>query len=300
MGTPSWAIPPLQALLESNVEVPLVVTQPDKLAGRKKNLTTSPVKDFALAHELPVFTPQSAKVPEFLARLTECELDAIFVCAYGQILTQATLDVAKFGCFNLHFSFLPRWRGASPVQAAIKHGDSITGVSLQKMVFQLDAGPILATSAPETIRPDDTYDSLGQRLSVMAGSLTKEALPMLSHSMELLEQNSKDATYCKVIKKEEGRVQWQKQTAVEIERMSRAFHPWPGIYSIGDDGKRLQFTSIQVLERSLPPGMIQEDFGIGTKEGSIKVERLKPEGKKEMDASAFLRGHPQFINTYLE
>ena len=159
MGTPDWAVPTLEALVDSDYEVCAVLTQPDRPAGRKKRMQASAVKQWAVDHELMVHTPENAGSPQTLELLKNIEADLYLVCAYGQILPQSVLDLPKKGCFNLHFSKLPKWRGASPVQAAILAGDSTTGVCLQRMVLKLDAGPLVAESEDETIRIDDNSES---------------------------------------------------------------------------------------------------------------------------------------------
>jgi len=233
--------------------------------------------------------------------------ELIIVCAYGQILPQSFLDIPRIGCFNLHFSLLPKLRGASPVQAAIASGLETTGVSLQKIVLKLDAGPMVAASKPETIRPDDTTPSLGSRLAEIGGQLIRKTLPkLLAENFSATEQNEDEATYCRIIKKDEGRVLWTEETAREIERKLLAFTPWPGIftfYSISGKNKnkrRIQLTKVEVVNESFESGKVYPELIVGTRTGGLRILRLKPEGKQEMDADSFLRGNPQILGKVLE
>ena len=173
-GTPDWAIPPLEGLISEGFQVSMVVTQPDRLTGRKKVLTPSAVKAFALQKNLPVFSPIKIKDMDVFNHLRQKNPDLIIVCAYGQILPQKLLDLPSFGSFNIHFSILPRFRGASPVQASILAGDSTTGISIQRMVMKLDAGPILSEKKSIEILESDTSRTLGEKLSAQSKDLLIE------------------------------------------------------------------------------------------------------------------------------
>ncbi len=263
MGTPEWAIPSLQAVLDSGSEISAVFTQPDRPVGRKRVLTPSSIKQFSQTQKLPVHTPEKAGNPETLELVRSLAPELIIVCAYGQILPHSFLDIPRIGCFNLHFSFLPKLRGASPVQAAITYGLETTGVSLQKIVLKLDAGPLIAASYHESIRPDDTTPLLGSRLAEIGGQLIRNTLPkLLEDNFTTSEQNEGEATYCRIIKKDEGRVRWTEETAREIERKLRAFTPWPGIftfYSISrknENKRRIQLTKVEVVNESFESGKI--------------------------------------------
>lgn len=303
MGTPEIALPTLQALNDfPQCSLQAIYSQPDRPVGRKKQLTASPVKRQAETLGIPVKTPEKVKIPEVLEELSAFAPDLIIVCAYGQILPQALLDIPTIGCFNVHFSSLPRWRGASPVQAAIQHGDPETGVSLQKVVFQLDAGPIVVASPKIPIQPQDTYLTLGTRLSQISATLLTQTLPLLvAQTYPLQAQDEAEVTFCRTIRKEAGRIQWGTETALEIERKLRAFTPWPGIYSFDRNGRRFQITQLKILDNvSQPPGVIQTDFIVGTKAQALQILALKPEGKKEMSAQEFLRGSSQLLGTKLQ
>ena len=300
MGTPEWAIPSLEGLLESGHELTGVLTQPDRYAGRNRVLAASPVKQEALKWGLQVFTPEKGDSPETFEVLKELNPDLILVCAYGQILPQDLIDLPRRGCFNLHFSLLPRWRGASPVQAAIFAGDRETGVSLQRMVLRLDAGPVVAESAAEPIRPDDTGVTLGARLSQLGGILVSETLPgLLEGSCSETPQDESRATRCRLIRKEDGRAVWKEEDALTLERKLRAYTPWPGLFCFGPGGKRLQIIRTEVVESNLEPGLVGEGLVIGTKRGGLKVLRLREEGKKELDAGVFLNGRSKLPGTRL-
>ena len=307
MGTPEWAIPSLQAVLDSGSEISAVFTQPDRPVGRKRVLTPSSIKQFSQTQKLPVHTPEKAGNPETLELVRSLAPELIIVCAYGQILPHSFLDIPRIGCFNLHFSFLPKLRGASPVQAAITYGLETTGVSLQKIVLKLDAGPLIAASYHESIRPDDTTPLLGSRLAEIGGQLIRNTLPkLLEDNFTTSEQNEGEATYCRIIKKDEGRVRWTEETAREIERKLRAFTPWPGIftfYSISrknENKRRIQLTKIEVVNESFESGKVYPELIVGTRTGGLRILRLKSEGKQEMDADSFLRGNLQIVGTVLE
>ncbi len=307
MGTPEWAIPSLQAVLDSGSEISAVFTQPDRPVGRKRVLTPSSIKQFSQTQKLPVYTPEKAGNPETLELVRSLAPELIIVCAYGQILPHSFLDIPRIGCFNLHFSFLPKLRGASPVQAAITYGLETTGVSLQKIVLKLDAGPLIAASYHERIRPDETTPLLGSRLAEIGVQLIRNTLPkLLEDNFTTSEQNEGEATYCRIIKKDEGRVRWTEETAREIERKLRAFTPWPGIftfYSISrknENKRRIQLTKVEVVNESFESGKVYPELIVGTRTGGLRILRLKPEGKQEMDADSFLRGNPQIVGTVLE
>jgi methionyl-tRNA formyltransferase len=307
MGTPEWAIPSLKAVIDSGCEISAVFTRPDRPFGRKRQLKASPIKQFSLEQKLTVHTLEKAGSPETLELVRSLNPELILVCAYGQILPQPFLDIPKGGCFNLHFSFLPKLRGASPVQAAISSGFETTGVSLQKMVLRLDAGPLVASSAKETILLDDTTPLLGSRLAEIGGKLIEEILPkLLCANFTETEQNETDATLCRIIKKEEGHVRWQEESALEIERKLRGFAPWPGIfgfYSLEENSvnkRRLQFTKVETVTGNFEPGKIYPELLVGTRSGALRILKLKPEGKQEMDADSFLRGQAQIVGTFLE
>jgi methionyl-tRNA formyltransferase len=307
MGTPEWALPSLEALFNAGEEVAGVLTQPDRPVGRKQVQTPSAVKVRAQELGIPVFTPERVGDSIGQEALRTLRPEALLVCAYGQLLPQSVLDLPPQGCYNLHFSLLPRWRGASPVQAAIAAGDAHTGVSLQKMVMKLDAGPLVARSEVVPIQAQDTSETLGARLASLGGELIRDALPLLSGGApEAQPQDEAQVTICRILRKEQGRIHWDQDTAVSLERRLRAFTPWPGLYCFGPDGKRLQLTQVEARaesdggsEAASVPGIVLPEFFVGTAEGTLQVLRLRPEGKGEMTATEFLRGRSDWVGKHL-
>ena len=307
MGTPEWAIPSLKALIDSRIKVSAVFTQPDRRTGRKKQLLASPIKKFAEKNEIKVFSPERTGSSENVKILNSFNPELVILCAYGQILNKSILEIPRIGCFNLHFSLLPKLRGASPVQTAISLGIEKTGVCLQKMILRLDAGPIIASSKPIKIKPSETSPMLGDKLARMGGLLIRDTLPkLMDGSFSTTEQNGKDASYCKIIKKEDGEIIWDKESAFEIERKSRAFEPWPGVFSFFSPNqnskkiRRINFTKIEVVKGYFVPGKIYPEFVVGTKSGGLKILNLKLEGKKEIDSYSFLLGYPNLIGTFFK
>ena len=298
-GTPDWAIPPLEGLVSKGFQVPMVITQPDRFTGRKKVSTPCAVKNFALQKNLSVFSPNKIKDVDVINQIKQQDPDIIIVCAYGQILPQDLLDLPRFGSFNIHFSLLPKFRGASPVQASILAGDSTTGISIQKMVMKLDAGPILSESKPIKILESDTSRILGEKLSAHSKILLLDSIDQILSNKRLIQQDETKATFCGLIKKEMGRINWTEDTPELINRKLRAYNPWPGIYSYDINGKRISFLEIEISNQQTKPGVIQKDFNIGCKNGSVKLKRIKPEGKIIMSGEEFLRGRPHLVNTSL-
>ena len=300
MGTPEWAIPTLRVLVDSGNPVVGVFTQPNRPVGRKQVLKPSPVREWAESEGLPVWTPEQAKSKEALEVLCDLNPDVAIVCAYGQLLPQAVLDLPQMGCFNLHFSRLPRWRGASPVQAALLAGDRETGVALQKVVLKLDAGPLLAVSDPIPIASEDTSETLGVRLAELGSRLVQDALPRLARDeLALTPQDESQVTHCRIIRKSQGRIDWHNEGAEQIERRLRAYTPWPGIHCFTPAGKRLQLMQVRVESGSFEPGRVHPELVIGTKAGGLHVLRLKPEGRRVMTTEAFLHGHQGLIGETL-
>ena len=229
MGTPDFALPSLQALIgEHNVAA--VVTQPDRRAGRQRLLRESPVKRLARSADIPVLQPQSMRDPGTLADLQSIDAEVFVVAAYGQILPQAVLDLPKRGVLNAHASLLPRWRGAAPIQAAIKAGDRESGVTIMLLDAGLDTGPLLSKRAI-SLAADETGQSLHDKLAALSADLLVDTLPRyLSGEIEPQAQAESQATYAPQIKKEEGEINWT-CSAASIERLVRAFRPWPETFT---------------------------------------------------------------------
>ncbi len=291
MGSPEFALPVLQALAE-NYQVVGVVTQPDRPAGRGQRLTPPPVKVLAEQLGLPVFQPQRLREPQAVEQLRRWNPDLIVVAAYGQILRPEILNLPPWGCLNVHASLLPRWRGASPIQYAILHGDRESGVTIMKMDEGLDTGPILSQRALP-LSPDETEESLSQKLSNLGASLLLEILPRYLRS-EIVPwpQPQEGVTYAPLIKKEDGLLNFSRP-AQELERRVRAFHSWPGAWFIWQD-QPLKVLKARVVEsEGGMPGMRYRWQGwpaIGTAQGLLVLEEVQPAGKRPMSGKAFLAG----------
>src|ERR671939_1055008 len=237
MGTPALALPSLRALLSLSdvagrpARVVAVVTQPDRPAGRGGHIQASPVKIAALEAGVPVLQPARLRRPEHVAELRAYEPDVIVVAAFAQILSLEVLDMPAYGCLNVHASLLPRWRGASPIAAAILAGDMTTGVTIMKMDAGLDTGPILAQRA-ETIRPDDTAATLTDRLATLGASLLVDTLgPWVAGQITPRPQDEAQATLTRPLQREDGLIDWGATAAATVARMVRAYDPWPGAYT---------------------------------------------------------------------
>ena len=310
MGTPEFAVPSLEHLILSQHQVVAVYTQPDKPAGRGRSLVSSPLKRAALTWKLPVVQPVSLKRPEVVAQLASFHPDVIVVAAFGQILPQSVLDIPSYGCINIHPSLLPRFRGASPVAAAILAGDEFTGISIMLMDRGLDTGPVLAR-AQISISVQDTTGSLTTKLSLIAAQLLLEALPCwLRGELTPQPQNEAEATYSGAVSKEEGEIDWH-LPAIDIWRRVRAFQPWPGCYTRWR-GKQLKIIEAVPLpgEKTLEVGQVvaltpamenlEAVFGVRTGDGILGVCQVQLEGKRAMSAAEFLRGQRQFIGTFIQ
>jgi len=305
MGSPEFAIPSLERLVLNGHDVVAVYTQPDRPAGRGRALVSPPVKESAGKMGLPVFQPESFRSAEVVEKLAAFKPDVIVVCAFGQILPQSVLDIPPYQCVNVHFSLLPRHRGASPVAAAILAGDEFTGVSIQLVRRELDTGPVLARAAIPISLQDNT-GALTDKLSLVGAHLLLEALSgWLRNEITPRRQNEDEATYFSQIGKEAGEIDWN-LPAVEIWRRVRAFHPWPGCYTTWR-GKQLKILEAAVLsgEGSSGVGRVaaipghEEGLGIGTGEGVLSVLRVQLGGKRAMSAAEFLRGQRDFIGAVL-
>ena len=298
MGTPEFAVPTLERLVEKQTVVG-VVTQPDRPAGRGRRLVASPVKEAALAHDLPLIQPASLDTPEAVAQLTVWRPDVMVVAAFGQLLRPEVLDLPPHGCLNVHASLLPRHRGAAPISAAILAGDEITGVTLMHMDEGLDTGPIVA-QAECAIDPDDTTGSLTAKLAELGAALLAEALPRwLAGEIEALPQDDAAATYCQALTKEDGRLDWTRPAAY-LARQVRACDPWPGAYTSWR-GQRLKILGVQARpdwQQSGQPGdVVEAEAGIAVVSGAgvLLLEEVQPAGKRPMLAAAFARGQRDLI-----
>ena len=305
MGTPEFSVPSLEHLILNQYQVVAVYTQPDKPAGRGRSLASSPIKRTALAWKLPVVQPVNLKGKEVVEQLAGLHPDVIVVAAFGQILPQSVLDIPGYGCINIHPSLLPRFRGASPVSAAILAGDEFTGVSIMLMDKGLDTGPILAR-AQIPISLQDTTGSLTDKLSLIGAQMLLEVLPGWSRGeLAPQPQNEAESTYSASVSKEESEIDWQ-MPAVDIWRRVRAFHPWPGCFTRWR-GRQLKIIEAVPLseKRIVEVGQViavegaGAVFGVGTGDGILGVLRVQLEGKRSMSAVEFLRGQRQFIGALL-
>ena len=309
MGTPEFAVPCLEHLIRNQYQVAAVYTQPDKPAGRGRSPVSPPVKGATLSWNLGVVQPVSLKSEEVVAQLAGFYPDVVVVAAYGQILPQPVLDIPRYGCINVHPSLLPRFRGASPVAAAILAGDDFTGVSIMLLDKGLDTGPILAR-AQISVSAQDTTGSLTAKLSQIGARLLQDVLSRwLRGELTPQPQNEAEATYSSPITKGEGEIDWH-LPAIDIWRRVRAFQPWPGCYT-GWQGRRIEIIEAVPLpeEGILEVGKVvaltpaaeraQASFGICTGDGILGVCQVQLEGKRAMSAAEFLRGQRQFIGAIL-
>ena len=229
MGTPAFAVPTLASLINNNYEVVAVYTQPPRPSGRHYHVQKSPVHELALEHSLPVYHPVSLKNEQDQHIFKTHQADLAIVVAYGLILPKKILEAPTSGCLNIHGSLLPRWRGAAPIQRAIEAGDTSTGVCIMQMDVGLDTGPVIATSVID-IGPDDTSQSLHERLSTIGAKLMVDTLPdYLSGQLQGTSQPLEGITYAAKIEKEEGHLDWH-QSATTLYNKWRAFNPWPGAF----------------------------------------------------------------------
>jgi methionyl-tRNA formyltransferase len=283
-GTPEFAASHLQALLDAGREIVAVYTQPDRPAGRGQKLMPSPVKQLALQHNIAVYQPQTLRDPAAQAELAALKPDLMVVVAYGLILPQVVLDTPRLGCINSHASLLPRWRGAAPIQRAIQAGDASSGVTVMQMEAGLDTGPMLL-KVTTTITAEDTGGSLHDRLATLGSQAVVEAVSKLAAG-ELSGEVQDDslATYAHKLNKEEARLDWSRP-AVELERLVRAFNPWPICHSTLN-GEPLKVLAAQLGEGKGAPGTVLAADKIGLTvacgEGALRLTRLQLPGGKPL------------------
>lgn len=283
-ATPEFAIAPLQQLLrDKRFNVLCAITQEDKPKGRGEKIAYPAMKTFALSNKLIVLQPQ--KIKELEQKINELKPDFIMVFAYGQLISKEILEIPRFGCINIHLSFLPKYRGASPVQEAILQNDTETGVTFMLMDETLDTGDIILQRACK-ISPQDTAQMLLKKLSDLSAELLPDVLIRFAQGkIKPKPQNNALATYSRKIKKNHGLIDFKKETAEEILRKIRAFTPWPGCYFFAK-GKRIKLIQAEAGERK-----ISNEIGFQTKQGVLIPKRLQMEGKKEMGIEEFLRGN---------
>jgi len=297
-GTPEFAVPALEALQAAGHEIAAVYTQPDRPAGRGQALTASPVKRRALELGLPVEQPSSLKSAEAVARLAGQRIDLMVVVAYGLILPQAVLDVPRLGCWNIHASLLPRWRGAAPIQRAILAGDVETGVTIMQMDAGLDTGPMLLVR-PATIGARDQAGDLHDRLSALGAEAIVAAIDEWHAGLLVPQPQPPDgATYASKIRKEEARIDWT-HSAVAVDRLVRAFNPWPVAETLWA-GRQLRVWQAEpepaaASGPAAEAGTVLEAADgrivVATGEGNLRLVRVQLAGRRAMTAAEFLNAH---------
>jgi methionyl-tRNA formyltransferase len=295
-GTPEFAVPSLRGLTESGHELVGVLTQPDRPAGRGRKLRPSPVKAFATGHGLPVFQPERLGSPDIQDRLRALQPDLMVVVAYGLLLPESVLNIPRAGCINVHASVLPRWRGASPIQAAILAGDTSTGVSIMRMEKGLDTGPVF--SKIETpVRENECAGELHDRLADSGAALLMTSLDgILDGSSAPRPQESAGATYAGRINKADARIDWSDR-AIEIDRQIRAYNPWPVAETVLEGVRIRCWRAVPeaTVESGGQPGTVigagGETIDVQTADGLIRLIELQRSGGQRMPAADFARGH---------
>jgi methionyl-tRNA formyltransferase len=293
-GTPQFAVPTLEAIVATGARVPLVLTQPDRPAGRGRRLTASPVKERARALGLPVAQPSSLRAP---AELPPGERpDVLVVIAYGLLLPRRWLDWPRIGCINLHASLLPRWRGAAPIQRAVLAGDAETGISVMQMESGLDTGPVHLERVT-AIGARESAGALHDRLAVLAAEALLEALPSaLAGTSKPKPQDEARATLAPKITKQEALLDWR-EPALALERRVRAFDPWPVAEARLSDGRRLRVFEAEVVADApaARAGTIvaagRSGIDVATGDGVLRLRRIQPPSGRVMDAESYLAAH---------
>jgi len=303
LGTPEFAVPILATLLNSDHEVVGVVTQPDRPKGRHLKLTSSAIKLFAQEKGLVLYQPEKVSAPEFLDSMRQLKPDLAIVASFGQIFKKELLELPRLGCWNVHASLLPKYRGATPITRSILEGKSKTGVSLMKMGEGIDDGPVLA-QATQSIQPDDTRGELEIRLAELGADLIRENLEViLNQKWEPKPQEHSLATYTTKLKKEESKISWGK-SALEIHNLVRAMNPTPGAFSFWR-GDRLKIWRTEILkETSKQPGeifkVLKDQVYVATGSGGIALKEVQLPGKKSMSISTFCAGHSMTQGDFFE
>lgn len=290
-GTPRFAVPSLQALLDEKEDVALVVTQPDKVKGRGHVLSAPPVKELALAHHLPVVQPEKIRSAAFYAELSAIAPEFIVVVAYGKILPEEILRIPALGCINVHASLLPAYRGAGPIQWALLNGERVSGVTTMRMDKGIDTGDMLL-KAELGIMPDDTAETLSEKLSILGAQTLIRTLQGIRTGEVRPVPQAGEASYAPPLKKEDGRIDWT-LSAAELFHFIRGMYPWPAAFC-SLNGERIKITKARPLEGTAVPGLIVKASGgelvAGTGKGLLSILELQPEGRKSMPASAFIAG----------
>jgi len=298
-GTPDFAATALKALIAARHDIVGVYSQPDRPAGRGRKLQPSPVKQVALDHEIPVFQPETLKTPEAQQELADLNPDVMIVAAYGPILPKAVLEIPTHGCLNIHASLLPRWRGAAPIQRAIAAGDEETGITIMQMDEGLDTGAMLLKSLT-AIEEQDTGGSLHDRLAEMGGKAIVKALELLEKGELNGEvQNNDLACYARKLSKDEGHIDWS-TAAIDIERLVRAFNPWPGTFSdLGDQRIRIHEARALATASDKPAGTVlrrdREGIDIACGTGTLRITRVQLPGSRAQSVNDLINGGKELL-----
>ena len=299
-GTSDFAIPSLRSLIDSGYSVLAVITNPDKPAGRKKILTPPPVKVLAQKYNIPVLQPVS--LSDY--GLPPITYNLFIVAAYGKIIPKEILNLPRYGALNIHPSLLPRWRGSSPIQYTILKGDTETGVTIMIIDERIDHGPIIATSDKQRVTREATNQELHDKLAEIGAKLLLKILPKyLAGEIKPIPQDESKATYSKILTKEDGKIDWSK-SAEEIERMVRAFDPWPGAWTTWPSAKKIYRIKIDEAEVAVggvngQPCLVGPDMTVKTGRDSLKINKLTLEGKKTVKVEDFIRGNPDILGAIL-
>lgn len=302
MGTPDFAVGPLEAMVEAGYEITAVVTQPDKPKGRSDKLIPSPVKECALRYGIPVLTPKKIKSPEAVEELKKYEADLFVVAAFGQILSEEILTMPRLGCINIHASLLPKYRGAAPIQWSIIDGEKETGITIMQMDKGLDTGDILFQKVVP-ILDTDTGESLFDKLAEVGARFLVEVLPDIeSGNIHPIKQDEEKSTYAKMLSKAIGEIDWDKD-ADTIEHLVRGLNSWPSAYT-RLNGKQLKiWQSHVVLGIDKEPGTVcevtKDAIVVATGKDGLAITELQLEGKKRMAARDFLAGRAVEVGTKL-
>ncbi len=302
MGTPEFAVPVLESLINSRHEVVAVVTQPDRPKGRGKNMQFSPVKECALAHNIPVMQPVNVSVPEVIDELRAYEPELIVVVAFGQFVTKKIREMPKYGCINVHASLLPKYRGAGPIQWAVINGEKESGVTTMYMCREIDKGDMLLKDTV-TLDPKETGDSLHDKLSMMGGPLLLRTIDQLEDGSAVrIPQCEEESTYAPKLEKTMGNIDWT-MDADRIERLVRGLNSWPGTFT-KIHGKTVKIWDCDVVRQetltenqaAATPGTVivseKDQLIVKAGNGALSLRMLQPEGKKNMTVDAYLRGYP--------
>lgn len=299
MGTPEFAVPCLQKIIDEGHEVVAVVTQPDKPKGRGKKLAMPPVKELALKYDIPVYQPLKAREESFVDTLKEMNPELIVVVAFGQILPKSILDIPKYGCVNVHASLLPRYRGAAPLNWVIINGEEKTGVTTMYMDEGLDTGDMILKSE---IPLDDeiTAGELHDKMMIEGAKVLKETIDLIEKGEAPREkQSNEDTCYSPIMNKSLGNIDWKK-SAIDIHNLVRGINPWPSAYTTYE-GQTMKIWKTKVIDKNSDkdPGTIisvdKEGINVSTSEGILQIKEIQMAGKKRMEVPEYIKGNN--INT---